>query len=49
MKRRGSGKFDIIFFIMPNSRQLKSKDSVKLIWIQAESKVMQGCFLLWKV
>ena len=48
MKRRGSGKFDIIFFIMPNSRQLKLKDSVKLIWIQAESKVMQGCFYCGK-
>ena len=44
MKSRGSGKFDIIFFIMPSRRQLKLKDSVKLIWMQAESKVMQGCF-----
>ena len=25
-------------------RQFKSKESVKLIWSQAESKVVQGCF-----
>ena len=43
MKSRGSGKFDIIFFIMPNRQRFKSKNSVKLIWMQAESKVMQGC------
>ena len=25
-------------------RQFKFKESVKLTWMQAESKVMQGCF-----
>ena len=49
MKSRGRGKFDIYFFstiIMP--RQFKSKESVKLIWMQAKSKVMQGCFYCGK-
>ena len=48
MKSRGSGKFDIIFFIMPNRQQFKSMDSVKLVWMQVESKVMQGCFYCGK-
>ena len=48
MKSRGCGKFSIIFFIMPNWRQFKLKDSVKFIWMQAESKVMQGCFYCGK-
>ena len=29
-------------------RQFTSKESVKLIWMQAESKVMQGCFYCGK-
>ena len=44
MKSRGNSKFVNIFFIMANHRQYKSKDSVKLIWMEAESKLMNGCF-----
>ena len=33
---------------MPNHQQFKSNDSVKLIWMQGESKVMQVCFYCGK-
>ena len=46
MKSKGGGKFDNILLTMP--RQFKSKESVKQIWMHAESKVMQGCFYCGK-
>ena len=46
LKIRGSGKFDIFHFFLESlcRRQFKSREAVKLILIQAEGKVMQGCF-----
>ena len=46
MKSRGGGKFDDTFLVMP--RQFRSKESVKQIWMHAESKVMQGYFYCGK-
>ena len=47
MKSRGGGKFDNTFLVMP--RQFRSKQSVKQIWMRAESNSYARLFLLWKV
>ena len=50
MKSRGSGKFLLILFfflseiVIMSYRRFMSRESLKLIWIQAEDDVMKSCF-----